>query len=95
MRSECSCSCWSRRSGKHCDSACSCFGAEVYSTVSSEKSAIVKDLGATPIDYRSLSVEEYVAAHGSGEGFDIVFDTVGGATLDASFVAVKRYTAMW
>ena len=68
------------------------FGAEVYSTVSSEKSAIVKDLGATPIDYRSLSVEEYVAAHGSGEGFDIVFDTVGGATLDASFVAVKRYT---
>ena len=27
-----------------------------------------------------------------GKGFDIVFDTVGGATLDASFVAVKRYT---
>lgn len=68
------------------------FGAEVYSTVSSDKSGIVRNLGATPIDYRSLSVEEYVAADGSGEGFDIVFDTVGGATLDASFVAVKRYT---
>jgi NADPH:quinone reductase-like Zn-dependent oxidoreductase len=27
-----------------------------------------------------------------GHGFDIVFDTVGGATLDSSFVAVKRYT---
>jgi NADPH2:quinone reductase len=68
------------------------FGAEIFSTVSSDKSGIVKDLGATPIDYRSLSVEDYVAAHGSGEGFDIVFDTVGGATLDASFAAVKRYT---
>jgi NADPH:quinone reductase-like Zn-dependent oxidoreductase len=27
-----------------------------------------------------------------GNGFDIVFDTVGGATLDSSFGAVKRYT---
>ena len=27
-----------------------------------------------------------------GKGIDIVFDTIGGATLDASFVAVKRYT---
>ena len=68
------------------------FGAEVYSTVSSDKSGIVKDLGATPIDYRSLSVEDYVAAHRAGDGFDIVYDTVGGATLDASFVAAKRYT---
>ena len=38
------------------------FGAEVFSTVSSDKSGIVKDLGATPIDYRSLSVEDYLAA---------------------------------
>ena len=28
----------------------------------------------------------------AGDGFDIVYDTVGGATLDASFVAVKLYT---
>jgi len=68
------------------------FGAEVFSTVSSEKRSFVKNLGATPIDYRSSSVEDYVAAHSAGEGFDIVYDTVGGATLDASFVAVKRYT---
>ena len=27
-----------------------------------------------------------------GKGFDIVYDTVGGATLDASFASVKRYT---
>ena len=68
------------------------FGAEVFSTVSSEKSGIVTDLGATPIDYRFSSVEDYLAAYSAGEGFDIVYDTVGGATLDASFVAAKRYT---
>ena len=68
------------------------FGAEVFATVSPDKKKIVEDFGATAIDYRSLSVEEYVAAHTGGKGFDIVYDTVGGATLDASFAAVKRYT---
>jgi NADPH2:quinone reductase len=68
------------------------FGAEVFATVSPEKRSIVEDFGATPIDYRALSVEEYVAMHTGGAGFDVVYDTVGGATIDASFVAVKRYT---
>jgi NADPH:quinone reductase-like Zn-dependent oxidoreductase len=68
------------------------FGAEVFATVSSEKSHIVETFGATPIDYRSVSVEEYVRSHTSGLGFDIVYDTVGGSTLDASLQAVKRYT---
>jgi len=45
-----------------------------------------------PSDYRSTSVEEYVCIYTGGEGFDIVYDTVGGATLDASFNAVRRYT---
>lgn len=67
-------------------------GAEVFATVSPEKRKIVEDFGATPIDYRSSSMEEYVAAHTAGKGFDIVYDTVGGATLDASFAAVKRYS---
>jgi len=34
----------------------------------------------------------YVADHTSGKGFDIVFDTVGGRTLDASFAAARVYT---
>jgi NADPH:quinone reductase len=38
-----------------------------------------------------MSVEDYVAQHSSGRGFDIVFDTVGGTTLDASFNAVCRF----
>jgi NADPH:quinone reductase len=68
------------------------FGAQVFATVSPDKKNIAIDLGASPIDYRASSVEQYMAACTGGEGFDIVYDTVGGATLDASFTAVKRYT---
>jgi len=68
------------------------FGASVFTTVSPEKRVIAEDLGASPIDYRSVPVEQYVAASTGGKGFDIVYDTVGGATLDASFAAAKRYT---
>jgi len=67
------------------------FGATVFATVSDDKRSIVEELGAIAID-RHSSVEEYVAKHTGGEGFDIVYDTLGGAVLDASFLAVKRYT---
>ncbi len=68
------------------------FGARVFATVSTERRAIVEDFGAAPIDYRSTTVEDYVASCTEGKGFDIVYDTVGGMTLDASFLAVRRYT---
>jgi NADPH2:quinone reductase len=68
------------------------FGAEAFATVSVEKQHLVEQLGATPIDYRSLTTEQYVAKHTQDQGFDVVYDTVGGATIDASFGAVKRYT---
>jgi NADPH:quinone reductase len=68
------------------------FGADVFATVSPDKKKIVEGFSATPIDYHTMSVEQYVTAHTAGQGFDIVYDTVGGATLDASFAAVKRYT---
>jgi len=67
-------------------------GARVFATVSPDKAAIVSGFGATPIDYRSQSVEQYVDEITAGNGFDIVYDTVGGGTIDASFAAVKRYT---
>jgi NADPH2:quinone reductase len=67
------------------------FGARVFATVSSDKRSLVEQLGATAID-RYASVEDYVTEHTAGEGFDIVYDTLGGAVLDASFAAVKRYT---
>ena len=68
------------------------YGAKVFATISAEKKHIVEQFGATPIDYRSSSVEDYLAASTAGKGFDIVYDTVGGATLDSSFIATKRYT---
>ncbi len=68
------------------------LGAEVFATVSADKAEIVERFGATPIDYRTMTVADYVAQHTGGEGFDIVYDTVGGPTLDASFAAVRPYS---
>ncbi len=67
-------------------------GAEVYATGSAASLDFIRSLGATAIDYRALSVDDYVEQHTAGEGFDIVYDTVGGSTLDAAFKAVKPYT---
>ena len=67
------------------------LGAEVYATASAHHGELVRQLGATPIDYRAQTVEQYVAAYTEGEGFDLVVDTVGGAMLDASFSAVKHF----
>jgi NADPH:quinone reductase-like Zn-dependent oxidoreductase len=75
-------------------------GAEVYATGSGTGLAVIRELGATAIDYTDTGtnadagtgVAAYVAEHTGGEGFDVVFDTVGGATLDASFAAVRTHT---
>src|SRR5450755_4182408 len=64
------------------------FGADVFATGSAASKTFIERLGAIPIDYRNMSVEDYVAQYSGGRGFDIVFDTVGGTTLDASFNAV-------
>ena len=68
------------------------FGAEVFATVSSDKKHVVEQYGVTAIDYRALTVEEYVRTFTEDLGFDVVYDTVGGSTIDASFEAVRRYT---
>jgi NADPH:quinone reductase-like Zn-dependent oxidoreductase len=67
-------------------------GAEVYATGSAASLDFIRSLGATAIDYQAQSVAAYVEQYTAGEGFDIVYDTVGGSTLDASFQAVKPYT---
>jgi NADPH:quinone reductase len=67
------------------------FGAQVFATGSAKSLAVIERLGATAIDYDRESVEDYVRQYTDGRGFDIVFDTVGGATLDASFNAVRRF----
>jgi len=67
-------------------------GADVFATVSADKAEIVTRYGATAIDYKRLTAEQYVARYTGGEGFDVVYDTVGGKTLDDSFASVRRYT---
>lgn len=66
-------------------------GAEVFATASAGKADVLRRLGAVPIDYKQ-PVAEYVAEHTGGVGFDVVYDTVGGEVLDASFEAVRTYT---
>lgn len=48
---------------------------------------MIRTLGATPINYKSESVEDYVNKHTGGAGFDLVFDSVGGGNLTKSFEA--------
>jgi NADPH2:quinone reductase len=67
------------------------LGAHVFATASERDHAFIHSLDATPIDYRNTSVQQYVARHTNGSGFDLVVDTVGGASLDASFAAVKHF----
>ena len=52
---------------------------------------MIEQLGATPIDYARMQVEDYVGTYTAGRGFDVVYDTAGGASLDASFKAVARF----
>lgn len=67
-------------------------GADVFATGSAVSLEAIKSLGATAIDYRAQSPADYLEQYTDGEGFDIVYDTVGGATLDASFAVAKVYT---
>lgn len=66
------------------------FGASVASTGGGEHQlALIEKLGASAINYKTQSVADYVEQHTTGEGFDIVFDSVGGANMANSFEAAK------
>ncbi len=65
-------------------------GADVFSTGSKVQRAYIESLGATFVD-RDEPAETYVARHTEARGFDIIYDTVGGKVLDASFAAVRRF----
>jgi NADPH:quinone reductase len=66
-------------------------GADVYATGSTRNQNVISNLGATAIDYMTSTVADYVDAYTGSEGFDVVFDGVGGRTLDDSFAAVRTY----
>jgi len=66
------------------------LGAKVFATGSAHSREAIEGLGAIFID-RSEPAADYVARLTGGRGFDRVYDTVGGAALDASFAAVRRF----
>jgi len=64
------------------------MGGEVYGTGQGDAALeIIAGYGATPIDYVAESVTDYVAKHTEGSGFDVVFDSVGGANMTNSIEA--------
>lgn len=64
------------------------MGADVYATCSGGKGMdIIASYGATAINYKTDKVADYVAQHTDGAGFDVVYDSVGGANLTNSFEA--------
>jgi len=66
------------------------FGADVYSTGGGDmQTALIEKLGATAINYKTETVEDYVAKYTDGKGFDVVYDSVGGANLTKSFEAAR------
>ncbi len=68
------------------------LGADVYTTSSPDKAALVPGLPAqNVINYRKESVTEYVKRITDGKGFDIIFDTVGEKNIEVSFEALALY----
>jgi NADPH2:quinone reductase len=68
-------------------------GCRVLTTVGSAgKADFVRQLGADEaILYRETDFVAAVLGLTQGQGADVVFDTVGGATFNASFAAVRPY----
>jgi NADPH:quinone reductase len=60
-------------------------GLELWGTVRGEHAALVRELGATPIDYRREDFARILPS-----GFDVVFDGIGEDDYRGSFAALKR-----
>lgn len=68
------------------------IGAEVYATAAGKDAEYIRSLGAVFIDYQNTSVEQYLAEQTANQGFDVVYNTTGGVSLDQAFQSVKTYT---
>ncbi|MDX2096217.1 MAG: zinc-dependent alcohol dehydrogenase family protein [Leptolyngbyaceae cyanobacterium bins.59] len=68
-------------------------GAEVCTTVGSpDKAELARSFGADHVIlYKQTDFVQAVLEWTEGEGVDVAFDTVGGATLSQSFAAVRYY----
>ena len=65
-------------------------GATTCATGSPSARTAIERLGARFVD-KAEPAADITSRLTDGQGFDIVFDTVGGAALDASFAMVRRF----
>jgi NADPH2:quinone reductase len=66
-------------------------GADVLATASSGNHALVRELGALPIDYKSEDPVQVALDHTDGTGVDAVLDLVGGENLVKSAAATRPF----
>lgn len=64
-------------------------GVKAYGAASAAKHAIVRSLGATPIDYRAGALDRLTRAL-EPQGVDYAFDAIGGANIGPCIGALKR-----
>ncbi|HEX6505691.1 MAG TPA: medium chain dehydrogenase/reductase family protein [Terriglobales bacterium] len=64
-------------------------GVEMYGTCSAKAAEVVKELGATPIDYRNSDFVQEIRRL-TGDGVDAVFDGIGGDNLWRSRQALRE-----
>ena len=62
---------------------------EMYGTCSAQAAQVVKELGATPIDYRNADFVQEIHRF-TGDGVDAVFDGIGGDNLWRSREALRE-----
>lgn len=61
----------------------------VYGTASAEKHELVRRMGATPIDYKSVDFVDFIKTR-HPKGIDAAFDPIGGGNLRRSYSVVGR-----
>jgi NADPH:quinone reductase-like Zn-dependent oxidoreductase len=66
------------------------MGLKVYGTASKGKHDLLRRFGASPIDYRTEDFVDVIHRETGGQGVDIVFDTLGGASWGRSYRCLKR-----
>jgi len=64
-------------------------GVKTYGAASARKHALLRSLGATPIDYRTGPLDRLTRAL-EPKGVDYVFDAVGGANIGPCIGALRR-----
>jgi NADPH:quinone reductase-like Zn-dependent oxidoreductase len=65
-------------------------GLELWGTARGKHAALIRELGATPIDYQREDFTRVLPG-----GFDVVFDGIGEGGYRRSFAALKRGGLLW